>query len=164
MYFRGRKEGRFLFGVGSNDHQMENQQPFVPAPQGAQPEKIVQPAPAGQYQVPPAGQYPVPPAGQYPPQAHYPQAGYQPSVSPPPTTPSPYQAPYSQVQELQGQQQQQQQEHYGQYPQHQGYQGQQPPYLHHTVSVQTHHGELDANGQQYLTPSPPTRSPPPHHQ
>lgn len=113
MFFRGRKEGRFLFGARSDDHQMENQQPFMATQQENEPEKIVSEPQQQPIQTQTTGQYQVPPAGQYTPQGQYLQAGYQPSASPQPTTPSPYQTSYPPAQELYAQQSQQ----YGQYPQ-----------------------------------------------
>jgi len=153
MFFRGRKEGRFMFGAKSDDHQMENQQPFVQQ-QVVQPEKTephqqqqpTQPPAPGVYQpMSPPGQYQVPPAGQYPPQGQYPQPGYQPPVSPSPV--SQYHSSSPPPQELHGQQPQVYQNN--QYP---GYQGQQPVYPQNTGSVASPQSELDA--QQHPA-SPP---------
>ncbi|KAG9254844.1 G-protein coupled receptor protein [Emericellopsis atlantica] len=167
MFFRGRKEGRFLFSTGTtNEHQMESQPHMHPA---GQPEKIVQSPlqPQAQYpQQQPAGYY-QPQPGMQPQHEQYAQQAYQPSlssqaVSPPPQQPQgPYQPP---THELHGQQQQP----YGQYQQYPPPSGQQQPGYPQQSPPQnyTPANELEGgqHGQHYEMPSPPPASPPPAQQ
>lgn len=164
QFFRGRKEGRFMFSnSSSNEHQMESQplghnatatggEKIVASPQ----QQPVQTQNPGLYQPPVAGAYP--PQGQYDqsqyPPGQYPQAGYQPPVSPSPVSAHHYQSPYPQAQELHGQQQ------HGQYAPQQSYPSQQ--YGYHQQTTSPHSNELEGQvHQQYEMPSPPTASPPP---
>ena len=146
MFFRGRKEGRFMFAAKSDDHQMENQQPEKTEPQQQQP---TQAQPAAAYQpTSPHEQYQIPPAGQYSPQGPYPQAGYQPPVSPSPV--SQYHSSSPPPQELYGQQPQPYQTN--QYPAQYGYQGQQPVHSQNTESVVSPQSELDGQPHQGSLP------------
>jgi hypothetical protein len=137
-FLKGRKEGRFAFGSGSDE---ANYQATPPAeqPMAMQPQQPMQPQTTGGQYPPPAGTYPpqYPPQGQYQPQppqeaypqqtqqAQYPQAYPQGpgssvhSMSPPPQQQTPYSPPqelYTQ-QEHQPSQQQPQQPYYPQQPQ-----------------------------------------------
>jgi hypothetical protein len=166
--FKGRKEGLFLVGSGSDEHQMQVQSPSGPVVAGAPgvgPEKVEtyqnqQPIQQQQQVYPNGPHQPPVAAGQY---GYAPVQGqYQPSpVSPQPssTSPAPAPGPYPPPQELYAQNQQQQQQHHGQYPP-QGYPAQPYPHYGSPSPVSGYQNELDGQHNQQYAQHPSTSPPP----